>query len=89
MNAANLRIEVLRTLSQHGEQELAAIHTLTNRPQKDISLLPIVGALVNDGLVEKVTTPRAAPQFPTQPRRHTAPIPVRFRITDAGRKLLQ
>jgi hypothetical protein len=93
MNAADYRTEVLRVLHQHGEQELAAIHSLCNRPQKDISLLPIVGKLVNDGLIEKVTAPRPGhpllPPGPMRSQRDSRPVPVRFRITDAGRKLLQ
>lgn len=92
--AEALRQQILRTLEQAGEQDLAAIHTLLNRPQKDVSLLPIVGSLVSGGFLEKVTTPRASP-FPNapvsaaQPRRGSQPVPVRFRLTDQGRELLR
>ncbi|MBA2480361.1 MAG: hypothetical protein H0V44_06845 [Planctomycetes bacterium] len=89
-----LRRSILLALAQAGEQDLAAIHTLLNRPQKDVSLLPVVGGLVAGGFLEKVSTPRPSP-FPNAPvastpgRRSSQPIPVRFRLTDEGRKLVK
>jgi hypothetical protein len=94
MPTEQLRQQILRTLEQAGEQELAAIHTLLNRPQKDVSILPVVGGLVSGGYLEKVTTPRPSP-FPNSPvsadrqRRGSQPVPVRFRLTDQGRELLR
>jgi hypothetical protein len=92
--AETLRQQILRALEQAGEQELAQIHTLLNRPQKDVSLLPLVGGLVANGYLEKVTTPRPSP-FPNSPlaaatpRRGSQPVPVRFRLTDQGREMLR
>ncbi|MBA3708421.1 MAG: hypothetical protein H0W83_06355 [Planctomycetes bacterium] len=90
-----LRRSILIALAQTGdEQDLAAIHTLLNRPQKDITLLPVVGHLVAEGFLEKVTTPKPSP-FPNSPvasspgRRSSQPIPVRFRLTDQGRQLVK
>ena len=90
-----LRRSILIALAQSGdEQDLAAIHTLLNRPQKDVTLLPVVGHLVADGFLEKVTTPRPSP-FPNSPvassqgRQSSQPIPVRFRLTEEGRNLVK
>jgi hypothetical protein len=90
-----LRRSILLALAQAGEeQDLAAIHTLLNRPQKDVTLLPVVGGLVAGGYLEKVTTPKPSP-FPNSPvasgpgRRSSQPVPVRFRLTDEGRKLVK
>jgi hypothetical protein len=89
-----LRQQILRTLEQAGEQDLAALHQLLNRPQKDVTILPIVGGLVSGGFLEKVTTPKPSP-FPNAPvsaapqRRGSQPVPVRFRLTEQGRELLR
>jgi hypothetical protein len=89
-----LRQQILRTLEQAGEQDLAALHQMLNRPQKDVTILPIVGGLVSGGFLEKVTTPKPSP-FPNAPvsaaqqRRSSQPVPVRFRLTDQGRELLR
>ena len=90
-----LRQAILRALAQVGvEQDLASIHTLLNRPQKDITLLPVVGGLVMGGYLEKVTSPHDS-QYPNAPvgssprQRSGHPSPVRFRLTDQGRELLK
>lgn len=87
--AEMVRTAVLRALDQSPDaQDLAAIHTLLNRPQKDISLLPIVGGLVSAGYVEKVAPTRDSANH-AHPSRRGQPVPVRFRITEQGRVALQ
>ncbi len=92
--SAALRQAILSALAQTGaEQDLASIHTLLNRPQKDITLLPVVGSLVTGGYLEKVTSKTSpypnAPVGSSPRQRSGQPSPVRFRLTEQGRELLK
>ncbi len=78
--AQKLRDQIIDTLRLAASpMTLSEIHIVLERPRSDISILPIVGRLVQDGLVEKV-----APQ-PAVPRQHPdwpayVGVPVRFRL---------
>lgn len=65
-----------------GPRTLAEIHTLLNRPQKDVSILPMIGALVASGKVVKVE--RQLPELPDYLERHlpSAPAPIRFALPE-------
>jgi len=89
-----LRLQILNALEPASDgQDLTVIHLLLNRSRRDTSMLPVMGALVTGGYLEKVSTsPEHSPNGPltaSRQRRHGPPSPVRFRLTAAGRLLLQ
>jgi hypothetical protein len=90
-----LRLQILSALEPTSDgQDLSVIHMLLNRSRRDTSMLPVMGALVSGGFLEKVSAANAnSPNAPLngsrQRRAGGPPQPVRFRLTEAGRILLQ
>jgi len=89
-----LRLQILNALEPASDgQDLSVIHLLLNRSRRDTSMLPVMGALVSGGYLEKVAQPAVssanAPIGGSRQRRAGPPAPVRFRLTAAGRTLLQ
>ncbi len=55
----SLRDQILAAL-RDGPRDLAQIHTALNMPQKDLSILPVIGKMVADGTVVKLPPQRRA-----------------------------
>ena len=88
-----LRLQILSALEPASDgQDLSVIHLLLNRSRRDTSMLPVRGALVSGGYLEKVAqlaVSSANAPIGSRPRRAGPPAPIRFRLTDAGRLLLK
>jgi len=88
-----LRLQILSALEPASDgQDLSVIHLLLNRSRRDTSMLPVMGALVSGGYLEKVAqlaVSSANAPIGSRPRRAGPPAPIRFRLTDAGRLLLK
>jgi len=89
-----LRLQILNALEPASDgQDLSVIHLLLNRSRRDTSMLPVMGALVSGGYLEKVSQPAVssanAPIGGSRQRRAGPPAPIRFRLTAAGRMLLR
>lgn len=88
------RVALLRTVAGAPDPlPLEAIHALMQRPRRAASILPALGGLIADGLIERVAPTPALDSSNTGRGRNRMRAdrpsgPVRFRMTEAGHALL-